>query len=86
MIPSAYAPPASDTISSTVCGGRIVAFANLWLTETRTEASVDLMRHRPDAPAGTMDFLFARLLLRANRADDLPAYLVIVIVAGSGKQ
>ncbi|WP_277980100.1 bifunctional lysylphosphatidylglycerol flippase/synthetase MprF [Sphingomonas phyllosphaerae] len=42
--------------------GRIVAFANLWLTEGRSEASVDLMRHRDDMPAGTMDFLFVHLI------------------------
>lgn len=43
--------------------GRIVAFANLWLTQGKQEASVDLMRHRDDAPKGTMDFLFVNLLL-----------------------
>ncbi len=42
--------------------GRIVAFANLWLTEGKQEASVDLMRHRDDAPTGTMDFLFVNLI------------------------
>lgn len=41
---------------------RIVAFANLWLTQGRQEASIDLMRHRDDAPRGTMDFLFVRLM------------------------
>jgi len=42
---------------------RIVAFANLWLTPDKNEASVDLMRHVAGAPSGTMDFLFASLLL-----------------------
>lgn len=42
---------------------RIVAFANLWCTQDHTEASVDLMRQREDAPRGTMDFLFTNLLL-----------------------
>ncbi|QDJ10547.1 Oxacillin resistance-associated protein fmtc [Roseomonas mucosa] len=47
--------------------GRMVAFATLSETPvTRAEASVDLMRHLPDAPGGTMDFLFIRLLLRAK--------------------
>jgi phosphatidylglycerol lysyltransferase len=45
---------------------RIVAFANLWLTKDKSEASVDLMRHREDAPRGTMDFLFTNLLLWAK--------------------
>ncbi|WP_294289902.1 bifunctional lysylphosphatidylglycerol flippase/synthetase MprF [uncultured Sphingomonas sp.] len=46
--------------------GRIVAFANLWLTPNHNEASVDLMRHTDDAPAGTMDFLFVQLILWAK--------------------
>ena len=44
-------------------GGRIVAFANLWQAPVAQELSVDLMRHRPDAPKGTMDFLFIELFL-----------------------
>lgn len=43
--------------------GRVIAFANLLTTEAREEASVDLMRHSPDAPPGTMDFLFAKIML-----------------------
>jgi phosphatidylglycerol lysyltransferase len=43
-------------------GGEISAFANLWLGAGHEELSVDLMRHRPDAPGGAMDFLFAELL------------------------
>ncbi|MEE4451614.1 bifunctional lysylphosphatidylglycerol flippase/synthetase MprF [Novosphingobium resinovorum] len=45
---------------------RIVAFANVWRTDDLSEASVDLMRHREDAPRGTMDFLFTNLLLWAK--------------------
>jgi phosphatidylglycerol lysyltransferase len=44
-------------------GGRSVAFASLMTTDLAEEASIDLMRHLPDAPNGTMDFLFAKLLL-----------------------
>ncbi|QSA98893.1 bifunctional lysylphosphatidylglycerol flippase/synthetase MprF [Methylococcus sp. EFPC2] len=43
-------------------GGRTVAFANLLTTATRTEASVDLMRHTRDAPKSTMEYLFVALL------------------------
>jgi len=39
-----------------------VAFANLLLNETKEEASVDLMRHLPDGPAGIMDYLFIELM------------------------
>lgn len=43
--------------------GRIMAFANLLVTDRREEAGIDLMRHRPDAPPGTMDYLFAQIML-----------------------
>lgn len=43
---------------------RIVAFATLMSPEVlRMEVSIDLMRQRPGSPAGTMDFLFAKLML-----------------------
>lgn len=43
---------------------RLVAFATLMCPEVqRIEASIDLMRQTPDAPPGTMDFLFAQLML-----------------------
>lgn len=47
-------------------GDEVIAFANLWETNDREEASVDLMRHRPEAPSETMDFLFVTLLERAR--------------------
>lgn len=43
--------------------GRIVAFATLMVTDRKIEASVDLMRHLPDAPKGTMDYLFVKVML-----------------------
>lgn len=49
-------------------GGRIAAFANIWATVGREEASVDLIRYADWAPAGTMDFLFVKLLLWARDA------------------
>lgn len=45
--------------------GRIVAFANIWKA-AGNECSVDLMRHRPDAPGGTMDYLFICLMAMAK--------------------
>jgi len=44
-------------------GGRVVAFANLWLGAEGGELSIDLMRHLPDAPGGVMDALFVHLML-----------------------
>ena len=43
--------------------GEPAAFANLWLSGTRAELSVDLMRFGPDAPRGAMDYLFIELML-----------------------
>jgi phosphatidylglycerol lysyltransferase len=44
-------------------GGSIVAFANVWTTGNKAELSVDLMRHTDHPPYGTMDLLFAKLML-----------------------
>ncbi len=43
--------------------GAMVAFATLLTTDTKEDASVDLMRYAPSAPPGTMDVLLVRLLL-----------------------
>jgi phosphatidylglycerol lysyltransferase len=43
--------------------GQVIAFATVMATERKFEVSVDLMRHTPEAPNGTMDFLFAKLML-----------------------
>ncbi len=48
--------------------GAIVAFATLLCPPLHDEASIDLMRHLPDCPNGTMDFLFVRLLLHCQAA------------------
>lgn len=55
------------------CGGRIVAFANLWLGGGKSELSVDLMRHVDDAPPSVMDFLFVELMLW-GRAEGYAAF------------
>jgi phosphatidylglycerol lysyltransferase len=43
--------------------GRIEAFANLWPGAGKRELSSDLMRHRDDAPNGSMEALFVHLML-----------------------
>jgi phosphatidylglycerol lysyltransferase len=45
---------------------RPIAFANIWRSGDGDELSVDLMRQRPDAPPGTMDFLLVELLRHAR--------------------
>ncbi len=46
--------------------GKILAFANVLVTPDHGVASIDLMRHGDDAPSGTMDFLFIKLMLWAK--------------------
>ncbi|RYC12127.1 bifunctional lysylphosphatidylglycerol flippase/synthetase MprF [Ciceribacter ferrooxidans] len=47
---------------------RIVAFATVMTTATKSEATVDLMRFAPDAPRGAMDFLFISLMKHMREA------------------
>lgn len=47
-------------------GGVAVAFANLWFSAEKHAASLDLMRFGPDAPRGTMEYLFLELILAAK--------------------
>jgi phosphatidylglycerol lysyltransferase len=42
--------------------GRIVAFANLWITAAKTSYSMDLMRYAEDGPKNIMDYLFVELI------------------------
>jgi phosphatidylglycerol lysyltransferase len=48
--------------------GRILAFANEIPSYRRGEATIDLMRHRQDAPNGSMDYLFMALMLALKDA------------------
>ena len=43
--------------------GAIIAFANVWPGAGRGELSLDLMRHRHDAPSGIMESLVVHLML-----------------------
>lgn len=47
--------------------GGIVAFANLWPGDGRSELSMDLMRYVPESPNGIMDYLFISLFLWGSR-------------------
>lgn len=43
--------------------GRIIAFANLWLSGQNEELSPDLMRYHSDSPRGIIEFLFVEAML-----------------------
>ncbi|MFD2110770.1 bifunctional lysylphosphatidylglycerol flippase/synthetase MprF [Thiorhodococcus fuscus] len=50
-------------------GGALVAFASIAQDFGHHDAlGIDLMRHVPNAPSGTMDFLFTNLILHAQEA------------------
>jgi phosphatidylglycerol lysyltransferase len=46
---------------------RIIAFATLLATQLRVEGSLDIMRHLPDVPNLTMEFLITSTLLEMKR-------------------
>lgn len=43
--------------------GKIVAFANIWLSAEKEEMSLDLMRYLPESPRDVMEYLFIHLML-----------------------
>ncbi|MGK9051702.1 bifunctional lysylphosphatidylglycerol flippase/synthetase MprF [Neorhizobium petrolearium] len=53
---------ASQPVAILRKAGQIVAFATLCVTDTKQEGTVDLMRFLPDAPKGSMDFLFVKIM------------------------
>ncbi|MGI6852462.1 bifunctional lysylphosphatidylglycerol flippase/synthetase MprF [Mesorhizobium sp. 1B3] len=54
---------ASQPVAVLRHGGRIVAFATVMTTGSKEEVTVDLMRFHPQAPNGSMEVLFGKLLL-----------------------
>lgn len=65
--------------------GQTVAFANLVDEYQNREAAVDLMRHQQDLPSGTMDYLFANLLLTAQQMGYQTFNLGLSGLAGVGE-
>ncbi len=43
--------------------GRVIAFANVWAGAGRAELSADLIRYRPGAPPGLVEYLLVELML-----------------------
>lgn len=67
-------------------GDRLVAFANLMPDyHGHEELSIDLMRHLPDAPTGTMDLLFAELIAYAKSRGYRHFNLGMAPLAGVGE-
>ena len=47
--------------------GKVVAFANIWISGGNEEASVDLMRYAPGSPDGVIDYLLSEIMLWASQ-------------------
>ena len=43
--------------------GRVVAFANVWPSDSKLDLSIDMMRYGPSAPSGVMEYLFLEMIL-----------------------
>jgi phosphatidylglycerol lysyltransferase len=63
-----------------------VAFANLVIEYTNPELAVDLMRHKNNAPSGTMDYLFVSMIQYAIEKGYKTFNLGLSGMAGVGEQ
>lgn len=66
--------------------GEAVAFANLVTEYQKNELTLDLMRHFPNVPNGTMDFLFVRMLLWAKQQGYASFSLGLSAIVGVGEK
>ena len=62
--------------------GKILAFVNSIPSFCKGEATIDLMRHLPDAPPGIMDFLFIKLFFAKKEEGYLRFSLGMAPMAG----
>lgn len=65
--------------------GNLTAFANLIPEYTRNETAIDLMRHRPSAEPGSMDFLFVELFTWAKKQGYATFNLGLSSLSGVGE-
>jgi phosphatidylglycerol lysyltransferase len=65
--------------------GRLVAFANEIPSYRAGEATIDMMRHRPQAPNGAMDYLFIALMLALRETGYRTFNLGMAPLAGVGE-
>lgn len=66
--------------------GMAIAFANLVPEYQKNELTLDLMRHFPDVPNGTMDFLFVKMLQWAKEQGYTSFSLGLSAVVGVGEE
>lgn len=76
----------AQPIALVLQGGKIIAFANLWIGADRRECAIDLMRHAPDAPSGVMDYLFLKLIEWAKVEDVAHVDLGMAPLAGLARR
>lgn len=66
--------------------GAVIAFANLVPEYQKNELTLDLMRHFPEVPNGTMDFLFVKMLHWAKEQGYASFSLGLSAVVGVGEK
>ena len=64
--------------------GKIIAFVNEAKSYRQGEVSADMMRHRVTVPNGSMDYLFAKLLLRLKEKGFKRFNLGLAALSGVG--
>ncbi|MBX6762826.1 MAG: DUF2156 domain-containing protein [Rubrobacteraceae bacterium] len=64
--------------------GRVVAFANEVPSYKEGEATIDLMRHRPEVPNGTMDYLLTKTMLHLRERGYRTFDLGLAPLSGTG--
>lgn len=76
----------TPVIAATEGDGRILAFANVVRSYHHAEATIDLMRRRPTAPNGIMDYLFVKLFEHSVQAGYERFNMGLVPMAGFTEQ
>jgi len=66
--------------------GKILAFVNQIRDYCPGEATIDMMRHRTEVPSGSMDFLFARLLVMLHQEGYKYFSLSLAALSGVGDE
>jgi phosphatidylglycerol lysyltransferase len=66
--------------------GQVIAFANGATDYVPLQATIDLMRHRPEAPNNTMDFLLLEILLVAQTTGKRTFNLGLATLGNSNQQ
>lgn len=66
--------------------GKIIAFVNQIRSYSPGETTIDMMRHRTEVPSGSMDFLFAKMLIMLHQEGYKYFSLGLAALSGVGDE